>query len=215
MKSVLLLIAVLSLLASAACADIVSVEFIGTVEYNQINQGIFADVNSGDPVYASFTLDSEVWEPSPGGYGVRGYPIDVGSFELTIGSVGPVLLVNPQPNGETTYFNIRNADPVDDGYFIANDIDWDYNLPKLDVPGGIDPYFTFIWSVGMTEETFPSLDILDCLGSYGYDGLTSFYTAIKDAWADPLFIDFQQTIISSPSVAIENESFGSVKALYR
>jgi hypothetical protein len=207
--------AALVLMAPLTNADPVSVEFIGVVEYNQINQGIFANVNPGDAVYASFNIDSATWEPSPGGYGVRGYPIDIASFELTIGSVGPVPLVNPQPNGETSYFNLRNDDPVADGYFIANQIDWDNILPKLDVPGGIDPYFTFIWSVGMTGDTFSSFDILDAVGSYGYDGLTSYYTAIKDAWADPMFIEFQQTIISFPSVPVEQESFGSVKALYR
>jgi len=215
MKHLLVLITALTLMASVSLADIVSVEFIGSVEWNQINQGIFADVNTGDPVYASFTLDSENWVASPGGYGVRGYPIDVGSFDLTIGSVGPVHLVNPQPSSETTYFNLRNADPVADGYFIANDIDWDYNLPKLDVPGGIDPYFTFIWSIGMTEDTFSSLDIMDALGTYDFTGLTSFYTGVKDSWADPIGIIFEMTIISSPSVAVETTSFGSVKALYR
>jgi hypothetical protein len=215
MKHLLVLITALTLLASVASADIVSVEMIGSVEYTQVNQGIFADVNSGDAFYASFTLDSDVWEPSPGGYGVRGYPIDVTSFELTIGSVGPVLLVNPQPNGETTYFNLRNADPVSDGFFISNQLDWDNVLPKLDVPGGIDPYFSLIWSIGYTEETFSSLDILDALGSYNFDGLTSFYCAIKDAFADPIGLIPEVTIISSPSVAIEDVSFGSVKALFR
>jgi len=215
MKHLLVLITALTLLASVAVAEIVSVEMVGEVEYSQVNQGIFADVNSGDAFYASFTLDSDVWEPSPGGYGVRGYPIDVASFDLTIGSVGPVHLVNPQPNGETTYFNLRNADPVADGFFIANQLDWDYNLPKLDVPGGIDDYFTLIWSIGYTEETFSSLDILDAVGSYDFAGLTSFYCAIKDAFADPIGLIPTVTVISAPSVAIEDVSFGSVKALFR
>jgi len=215
MKHLLVLITALTLLASVSLADIVSVEFIGSVEWNQINQGIFADVNSGDPVYASFTLDSDIWEPSPNGYGVRGYPIDVTSFDLTIGSVGPVHLVNPQPNGETSYFNIRNDDPVADGLFISNQLEWDNLLPKLDVPGGLDPFFSFIWSIGYTGDTFSSLDIMDCLGTYDFTGLTSFYTGVKDSWADPIGIVPEMTIISSPSVAVETESFGSVKALYR
>jgi hypothetical protein len=215
MKHLLVIFATLMLLASVAVADIVSVEMVGEVEYSQVNSGPFGAVNSGDAFYASFTLDSEVWEPSPNGYGVRGYPIDVNSFELTIGSVGPVLLVNPQPNGETTYFNLRNADPVADGLFISNQLEWDNVLPKLNVPGGIDPYFTLIWSIGYTEETFSSLDILDALGTYNFDGLTSFYCAIKDAFADPIGLIPTMTVISSPSVAIEEASFGSVKALYR
>jgi len=208
------MITALTLLASVAYAETITVEFIGMVEYNQVNQGIFADVNSGDAVLATFTLDSEIWEASPGGYGVRGYPIDQSSFELTIGSVGPVPLVSPQPNGEITYFNIRNADPVADGFFISNQLDWDNLLPKLDVEGGIDPYFSFIWSVGYTEDTFSSLDIVDAIGSYDYTGLTSFYTAVKDSWADPIGLEFVQTNIIGGPVAIESMSMGSVKALF-
>lgn len=215
MKHLLITIAALTLLASASYAEIVSVEMIGEVEWNQVNQGILADVVAGDAVYASFTLDSTVWEDSPNGYGIRAYPIDVASYELTIGSVGPIHLVNPQPNGETTYFHIRHADPVSDGLLISNQLEWDNVLPKLDVPGGIDPYFSFIWSIGYTEETFPSLDIEQCTGSYDFDGLTSFYTGIKDFWADPIGMIPSMTIISSPSVAIEESSFGSVKALFR
>ena len=215
MKSLLVMITALTLLASVAYAETITVEFIGMVEYNQVNQGIFADVNSGDAVLATFTLDSEIWEASPGGYGVRGYPIDQSSFELTIGSVGPVPLVSPQPNGEITYFNIRNADPVADGFFISNQLDWDNLLPKLDVEGGIDPYFSFIWSVGYTEDTFSSLDIVDAIGSYDYTGLTSFYTAVKDSWADPIGLEFVQTNIIGGPVAIESMSMGSVKALFR
>ena len=215
MKRFAMLTAMLALVAGGALAETVTVEFIGTVEYSQVNQGIFAGVNSGDAVYASFTLDSDNWVASPGGYGVRGYVVDQSSFELTIGSVGPVALVNPQPNDEVTYFSLRNADPVADGFFIANDIDWDYNLPKLNVPGGLDPWFTLHWSVGYTEETFSSLDILDALGSYDYTGLTNFYCTIADAWADPIGFEFMQTNITTNSVATEPTTLGSIKALYR
>ncbi len=120
MKLLLVIISTLTLLATGAMAEIVTVEFFGSVEYNQINQGVFADVNGGDDVYATFTLDSTVWEDSPNGFGVRGYPIDQASFQLTIGSVGPVALLSPQPDGEITYFNLRNDDPVSDGLFVFN-----------------------------------------------------------------------------------------------
>jgi hypothetical protein len=215
MRIFLLIAAAVALLTSAAVAETVTIEFIGSVEYNQINQGIFAGVNSGDAVYASFNVDSENWADSPSGYGVRGYFVDLASFELTIGAVGPVALVNPQPNGETTYFNLRNDDPAADGFFIANDIDWDYVLPKLDVPGGIDPYFNFHWTVGYTGDTFSSLDILDALGTYDYTGLTSFYTVIGDAWADAMGLEFVQTIISTGTVATEPATMDGIKALYR
>ena len=215
MKTFVLLLTALTLLASVAMAEMVTVEFIGTVEYTQVNQGVFADVNSGDDVHAMFTVDSDNWLVSPNGYGVRGYPIDIGSFELTIGTVGPVALVNPQPNDEVSYFNIRNADPVADGLFISNQLEWDNVLPKLDVAGGIDPYFGFHWSVGYSEETFSSLDILDAVGSYDYTGLTSFYTAIADAWADAIGLEFVQTVISVSTVSTESTTFGAIKAIYR
>ncbi len=215
MKKFLLIAGLMALMATSALADSVTVEFIGTVEYNQINSGIFAAVNSGDEVHASFTVDSDDWVASPGGYGVRGYVVDQSSFELTIGSVGPVALLDPQPNDEVTYFSIRNDDPAADGFFIANQIDWDNVLPKLNEPGGLDPWFTFHWSVGYTGDTFPSLDILDCLGSYDYTGLTSFYTVIADAWADAMGLEFVQTVISSSTVATEPATMGSIKALYR
>ena len=215
MKTQLLILASILLMASVATAEIVTIEFIGTVEYSQVNQGVFADVNSGDEVLATFTLDSDNWLPSPNGYGVRGYPIDQASFQLTIGSVGPVALANPQPNGEVTYFNLRNADPVSDGFFIANQLEWDNLLPKLDVPGGLDPFFGFHWSVGYTEETFSSLDIMDAIGSYDYAGLTSFYTVINDAWADPIGMEFVQTNIIASTVATEETNFGAIKAMYR
>jgi hypothetical protein len=215
MKTLLVMITALTLMAPFAYADLVTIEFIGTVEYNQVNNGIFGDVNAGEAVLATFTVDSDVWEPSPNGYGVRGYPIDLASFELTIGSVGPVPLVIPQPNGETSYFNLRNADPVADGFFVSNMLENDWTLPKLDVPGQIDPYFGFHWSVGYTEDTFSSLDIMDALGSYDYTGLTNFYTAIADAWADAMGLEFVQTNITAGPVAIESVSYGAVKAMFR
>lgn len=215
MKRCLLIALALVLVAGVALAETVRVEFIGSVEYNQVNQGVFAEVNSGDAVYATFTVDSEDYMASPGGYGVRGYVVDQSSFELTIGAVGPVALVDPQPDGEVTYFSIRNDDPAADGFFIANDIDWDYNLPKLNVPGGIDPWFTLHWTVGYTGDTFSSLDILDCLGSYDYTGLTSFYTVVADAWADAMGLEFIQTNITTESVATESSTLDAVKALYR
>lgn len=214
MKS-LVLVAVLALMASTAMAETVTIEFIGSVEYNQINSGIFADVSGGDEVHATFTVDSETWLPSPSGFGIRSYPIDPASFELYIGSVGPVPLLDPQPNDEVTYFNLRNADPVSDGFMIANEQEWDYNLPKLDEPGSLDPYFTFHWTVGYTEETFSSLDILDAIGSYDYTGLTNFYTVIADAWADAMGLEFVMTIISTETVATDNTSLDAIKALYR
>jgi len=57
----LMTVAALTMLATGVAAETVTIEFIGSVEYNQINQGVFAGVNSGDAVYASFNIDSDNW----------------------------------------------------------------------------------------------------------------------------------------------------------
>ena len=210
MIAVVLMVAV----SGAAFADIVTVECFGTVEYNQINQGIFADVNSGDVVYAGFLVDSDNYIDSPT-YNVRAFPIDLASFQLDIGSVSAVPLVIPQPDGATPYFVVRNDDPAADGFFLSSDPEWPFWNPMLDVPGQIDPYFGFHWEVGYNGDVLNSLDILDAVGTYTYDGLTSFYTAIQDAWADAMGLEYVQMKITIGSVTTENSTWGNLKNLYR
>ena len=146
------MVAIALMIAASAMAVTVRVECHGEVEYNQINSGAFGAVNSGDAVFATFTIDSDDYNDSTN-YGVRTYPINLASFELIIGSAGPIPLVMPQPNGETSYFNLRNADPVSDGFFIANNPESPNGFPALDEPANIDPYFGFHWSVGYTGDS--------------------------------------------------------------
>lgn len=214
MQKMLLIALTLSLIAGGAWAETVRIDCVGSVEYNQLNSGTFADVNSGDAVMATFTLDSDNYIDSTN-YGVRSYPVDMSSYELTIGSVGPVALVDPQPNNATVYFVVRNADPVSDGFFLAGEPEWDNLNAMLDAPGNIDPYLGFHWAVGYVGETLDSRDILDAVGTYDYTGLTSFYTAVQDAWADPMGLEFISMTISAGTVATENSSWGNLKALYR
>ncbi len=183
------------------------------MESNQVNSGPFGDVNSGDAVMASFLIDSDDFIDSVD-YGVRSFPVDLASFELTIGSVGPIGLVIPQPDGQTTYFNLRESDPVSDGFFIANQTEWPNGFPSLNVPGGIDPYFNFHWEVGYTGDTLASRDILEAQGTYDYTGLTSFYTVIGDAWADAMGLEYVQMVISTDTVATEAASWSGVKSLF-
>ena len=209
------LITILTILALTipALAETVRIDCIGSVEYSQVNQGVFADVNSGDAVLATFTIDSDDFIDSDT-YGVRSYPVDLASFELTIGSVGPVGLVIPQPDGLTTYFNLRNDDPAADGFFVANDTEWDYVVPAIDEPGQIDPYFGFRWSVGYEGDTLQSRDIVAAVGVYDYTGLTNFYTTIADAWADAMGLIYEQIEISVSAVAVQNSTLSDVKALF-
>jgi len=214
MKRFAIIFIALLIAASPALAEIVQIECFGSVEYNQINSGIFGDVNSGDVVYATMTVDSDNWIDSVD-YGVRSYPVILESFELTIGSAGPVPLVIPQPEGQTTYFNLRNADPVSDGFFIANDPEFPWVFPSLDEPGNIDPYFNFHWEVGYEGTTLDSRDILDAIGSYDYTGLTSFYTVIGDSWADAMGLEYDHMVITTASVATQSSSLSEVKALFQ
>ncbi len=194
-------------------AETVQIECYGEVEYNQVNNGEFAAVNSGDVVYATFTVDSDDFIDSMT-YGVRSYPVNVASFELTIGSVGPIALVDPQPEGLTTYFNLRNDDPGADGFFIANQTEWPNGFPSINVPGQIDPWFNFHWEVGYEGTVLDSRDVLDAVGVYDFTGLTSFYTVIGDSWADAMGLIYDHMIISTSSVATRNSTLSDVKALF-
>ncbi len=214
MQRMLLIALALTLVAGGALAETITIDCVGTVEYNQFNSGTFGDVNSGDAVLATFTVDSDNFIDSTN-YGVRSYPIDMSSYQLTIGSVGPVALVDPQPNDATVYFVLRNADPVADGFFLAGEPEWDNTNAMLDAPGTIDPYLGFHWAVGYEGYTLDSLDILDAAGTYDYTGLTSFYTAIQDAWADPMGLEYVTITISGGTVATDESSWGNLKALYR
>ena len=196
-----------------AVAETVRIECFGEVEYSQVNSGVFADVAPGDAVYAVFTVDSADYVDSVN-YGVRSYPVALESFSLTIGSAGPVALVVPQPDGLTTYFNLRNDDPAADGFFVANNPEWPSVFPSLDAPAQIDPYFNFHWEVGYNGDVLASRDILDALGTYDFTGLTSFYTVIGDAWADAIGLIYGHMVISTEGVATEVTSWSDLKALY-
>ncbi len=201
------------IVAAPAVADTVRVECHGEVEYNQINSGAFGVVNSGDPVFATFTIDSDNFVDSVN-FGVRSYPINLSSFELTIGAAGPIPLVDPQPNGQTSYFNLRNADPVADGFFIANNPEFPSSFPALDEPANIDPYFGFHWEVGYVGETLDSRDVLDAFGVYDFTGLTSFYTVIADSFADAMGLIYGTMVITPETVATQSTTLSGVKALF-
>ncbi|MCA9291745.1 MAG: hypothetical protein KDA25_11500 [Phycisphaerales bacterium] len=185
-----------ALCSGLACADIVDVTINGEVEYNQINQGDFSQVNAGDSAVLTFQVDSNVFTNS-GSFPTRGYHIDPASFVLTIGSV-VVGLQNPFPGGDTPYFVLRNNDPAVDGFFIADNVDFPTGVPLNQ--GGAFGQFRNDFSVGYTGDTLSSLDILDAVGTYDYTGLTSFNWAIDDGPFKPLYIIFESmTIVPAPA----------------
>jgi hypothetical protein len=211
MKRALLPLLAIVLFATPVQAALVTVEIEATVEYNQVTFGAFAAVNPGDGVMVQFLVDSEDYLDS-GTFPTRGYLIDPASFVLVMGSVS-VGLQDPFPAGQTPYFVLRDNDPAVDGFFLSTDVDFPFPLP-LNEPANLDPYFGLRIEVGYVGTTLSSLDILDAVGTYDYTGLTSFYTVVHDAFAEPIGLEFVSLTISAP-VSVESTSWSSVKALYR
>jgi hypothetical protein len=195
-----MMLLVFAIVMMPAQAATVAVEITGEVEYNQVNFGAFADVNSGDPVTILFQVDSDLFMNSAS-FPTRGYDIDVMSFSMTLGSV-TVGLQDPYPAGQIPYFVLRNNDPAVDGFFFANNnVDWPFPDPPLDELG-IFGQFGSHYEVGYVEETLSSLDILDAVGSYDFTGLTNFYFVVSDGPFDAIGLIFGQMTISLPATEV-------------
>jgi len=211
MKTMLMLFMIALLASPAAMAETYTVEIIGMVEFNLINDGPFAEVSSGDEVLIEFTLDSEAYLDSET-YPTRGYVVDMMSYWLHMGAV-TVGLQDPYPDGMIPYFVLRNNDPAVDGFFLSNGVDWPSSLP-LNEMGGIDPYFGNVFEVGYVEETLDSLDIADAVGTYDYTGLTNFYFGVIDGPVDVIGFELTQFTIAGGGVAVEAKSLSQVKSLF-
>jgi len=200
MKVAMMLVVVAAIAAIPAQAETVRVEVTGFVEYSQVNFGIFADVNANDLVTLYFEVDSDVFLNSSY-YPTRGYAIDLASYSLTLGSVS-VGLQDPYPAGNTPYFVLRDNDPAVDGFFTAdNNVDWPYPQLPLSEWGRLD-IFRNSYEVGYDGDTLSSLDILDAVGSYDYDGLTNYYFTVIDGWFDAIGLWWQTMTISRVPVDV-------------
>ena len=191
-------------------ADLVNVEIMGTVDFEQVNFGQFANVHPGDATVVSFAVDSQNY--ISGSYPTRAYAIDPSSFTLTIGSV-TVGLQNPFPAGQNPYFVLRDNDPAVDGFFISLGPDFPAAIP-LNEPAQVADYFGLDFSVGYAGDTLSSLDILGAVGAYTYDGLTNFNFAVVDGPFEAIYFNFTQLNIST-SVATKAVTMGEVKAMFR
>jgi len=151
----------------------------------------------------SFEVDSDVFlDGVPGD--TRGYEIDQSSFSLTFDTPASVGLLNPFPGGETPYFSLVDGFPVSDGFYVST---------SPFSPGGVpleqEPFSTNL-EIGYEGDTLSSLDILDALGTYDFDGLTSFGFTIWSVFPDnvAMEMDFvQMTIVPEPT------TFGLLAAL--
>jgi hypothetical protein len=194
----LAVLAALAVFAAPALATPVEVEITGAVEFNQINFGVFADVNPGDDAVMTFLLDSDDFFNSPN-FPTRGYVIDHASYSFMLGSV-TVGLQDPFPAGQTPYFVLRDNDPAVDGFFLSTNVDFPFGVP-LSEEGQIEQ-FTGNFSVAYDNDPLPSLDILDAAGVYQFDGLTSFNFTIGDGPFDAMGLIFEQltiTVVPAPA----------------
>ena len=191
-------IAVTGMLAGSTLAGvIVEVEVTGQVVFNAIGDPPLGNVNGGESVVMSFLIDSSNFvEGIPGD--TRGYVIDESSFVLSFGGGVSQGLLNPFPGGQTPYFGIIDGFPVSDGFFVST---------STNSPGGVpleqEPFNANL-SLGYEGDTLESLDILDAIGVYGFDGLTSFGFNLWATFPEnvAMEMDFEQmtiTVIPAPA----------------
>jgi hypothetical protein len=195
---VLAVLAGTAALTGAAHAGIaVEVEATGQVVFNGIGTPPLSNVNPGDSVVMTFTVDSNSFVDSVPG-DVRAYEIIQSSFSMTFGGDVTQGLLDPFPGGQTPYFGIIDGFPVSDGFFVSTSTVSPGGVPLEQTP------FNANLSLGYTGDTLSSLDILDAVGTYDFDGLTNFGFNLWSVFPDNVVmdIDFQQmTITAIPAPA--------------
>jgi Dockerin type I domain len=179
-----IVLATSGLAATSTPAAIVHVHATGPIDYNQFINGPLHGIPAGTPCTMDFDVDSDVYVNSPT-YPTRGYPINQSSFVIMVGSV-PVGLASPFPAGQTPYFVIRNNDPAVDGFFIATNTDFLSGVPLN--TSNINLHFLRTFTVGTM---WPSVNILDALGSYGFEFMSSYEWTFNVGPGTPLEIAYQ------------------------
>lgn len=203
-------------LAVSAQAAIVQVQATGVVEFNGVRSGAFdrALVHAGDAATMTFLLDSDNFV-NGSLFPTRGYIISPSSFNLTIG-VGSTTLANPYPAGETPYFILRNNDPAVDGFLLGSHPDVGFaNGVATNEPGRFDTYLRDAFMVTYGGDTLSSLNILDALGTYDYDGLTVYGWTLTDGGLDAMGIGFTQMTISVVPAPASLAAFGLLAGFAR
>ena len=160
---------VLFLAALPAQAGDYVVTIRGVVGFNVI-AGALTPVPDGTPVVMSFQVDSATFLNSAS-FPTRGYNIELNTLSLNAGGVS-VPIVNPQPNGSTAYFVLRNNDPAVDGFFMSRDAEVPVPL-SVNIPGLAPVHelnFSLSYSVGTVLN---SLDIAEAVGTDGMQNLDS------------------------------------------
>jgi len=204
MKKFAIALAAVVLFVGTAQAAPVTVYAMGEVVWNAIGEEPLSTVGSGEQVYMTLQVDSDVYDEAiPGD--VRAYEITF--FNLSFSSGLGLGLVADAP---TAYFALVDGFPVSDGFFVSTFPSSPGGVPLLQEP------FEFNLDLGYEGDTLASLEILDHLGTYAYDGLTRFGFNIWSIAPDNVALDinFTQLVITSP-VPTDDTSWGALKALYR
>jgi hypothetical protein len=203
--SALIVIALVAAAPVAAAPVLVTVT--GQVEYNFVSSPPLADAMPGDPVTLTFTVDSDTFTDS-GSFPVRGYEINPMSFSLQLGTIS-MTLQDPFPAGQTPWFVIRDNDPAVDGFYLsALTIDFPLGVP-INQSGFFGQFHSY-YSVTYLGDTLSSLDILDALGIYDFNGLTVFGFRITDGPFDPIGLIFESMTIEA--IPVDDDGDGVVNA---
>lgn len=197
MKNIVIIAAVALLTNSVIAGVVIEVEVTGQVVFNGIGDPPLGNINGGESVVMSFLVNSsDFMDGIPGD--TRGYVIDQSSFLLSFGGGVSVGLLNPFPGGQTPYFGIVDGFPVSDGFFVS--------ISTIS-PGGVpleqEPFNANL-SLGYNGDTLNSLDILDAVGTYDFDGLTSFGFNLWANFPDNIamemdFVQMTITVIPTPA----------------
>lgn len=188
-------IAILSALLVAGAVEagpLVEVTVQGTVEFNGITAPPLGDADPGEPITVHFVVDAAKFTDSPS-FPTRGYEIDKSTFSISFPS-SSIGLQSPFPGGQKPYFVLRNNDPAVDGFLISTSYDFPLGVPLNQT--GVFGKFVHNWYVTYDGTTLPSLDILDALGVYTFDGLTVFNWSVEDGPAQPMGVLFEQLEIA-------------------
>jgi hypothetical protein len=195
----MMFLVVAAMLVVPAQAATVEIEMTGTVEWNFARSYPLTEVNPGDPVTWYWEVDSEVFTNSMN-FNTRGYHVDAPGAMLTMGDV--TIGLAEDPYGRIPYFVLRESDPVADGFFVSQgSTDWPFPGLTTEVYGFCGPFEAHL-DISYTGDTLQTLDILDALGTYAYDGLTRFYTNLVDCGFEVIGIDFSRLEIRLAPVEV-------------
>jgi hypothetical protein len=201
-RSNLLSAALVLTTAAVTSASPVRVVVTGSIEYNAFQSGTFARsiVPSGSPVMMTLDLDSSDYFDSPNLPGVtRGFRFNPSTFHLQVGSVSASL----RADVTEAYFVLRNNDPRVDGVFISMGTDIDTEIPLAMTPNNYGIAFsrTFAGAPDFPstdpDPTLSSLNLVDAVGTWGYDNLSSYNMAIQQGEGSvPMGIGYETLTIT-------------------